>query len=470
MCLGALLSCGATCCAGCCCSAFKDCKAKDGPGSRIPYMFIMFIFSVFAICMALFGEEIVWENDLLDYEFQICTKDSCKGNGAIYRTSFSLFIFFLIHVFVIYFVPSFHHLFFIIKLFCLVAVLTATFFIPGTFFEDGYVQFARIGSSVFLLIQIYVLIGWAWDCNERITQKIDDLQQDGSSPDADEDEVANKGEICLFQTLLVGGTAAIYAAVVTLWVFEFEWFVYEGGKGECRLNEAMLALMVVLVVLLTVLPPLLRNGSIFTTAIVSFYISYLTFAGLEASDDADCNWFASRNDQLSLWLGFLFTIAAISYTGFSVSKHFVEMSDGSMSTRADDKESAKDNSHDDDDEADDGAGTSNYDDAVSGGDDGEDQGMNPKDALLAAEKKANVTFHVCMTFASIYMCMLYTGWGDDQVSSDAKARGTTAMVVNILCVWVTAILYGWTLVAPKLCPSRFGGGDDDDDEEINMEI
>merc|ERR1711997_334017 len=127
-----------------------------------------------------------------------------------------------------------------------------------------------------------------------------------------------------------------------------------------------LALMVILVLLLTVLPPLLRNGSIFTTAIVSFYISYLTFAGLEASDDVDCNWFASSesSDNLSLWLGFLFTIAAISYTGFSVSKHFVEMSDGSKSTRADDRESAKDNSHDDDEEAEDGGTTSNYDDAV----------------------------------------------------------------------------------------------------------
>jgi len=342
--------------------------------------------------------------------------------------------------------------------------------IPGTFFEDGYVQFSRIGSSVFLLIQIYVLIGWAWDCNDRIIDKIDEMQQDGASPDADEDEVANKRMICLFQTLLFGGTAAIYAAVVTLWVFEFQWFVYI-DQGNCQLNQAMLALMVILVLILTVLPPLLRNGSIFTTAIVSFYISYLTFAGLEASDDVDCNWYASSesSDNLSLWLGFLFTIAAISYTGFSVSKHFVEMSDGSKSTRADDRESAKDNSHDDDEEAEDGGTTSNYDDAVSGGDD-ETTAENPKDALMAAEKKANVTFHVCMTFASIYMCMLYTGWGDDQISSDAKARGTTAMVVNILCVWVTAILYGWTLVAPKMCPSRFGEGDDDDDEEINMEI
>jgi len=470
MCLGALVSCGATCCAGCCCSAFADCKAQQGPGSRIPYMFIMFIMSAFAICMAMFGEEIVWENDLLDYSFQVCSQDSCRGNGAIYRTSFSLFVFFLVHSITVHFVPSFHHLFFVIKLFCLVAVLTATFFIPGTFFEDGYVQFARVGSGVFLLIQIYVLIGWAWDCNERIVEKIDSLQADGRSPDADEDEKANQRVVCCFQSLLIGGTLGIYAAIIVFWVFQFQWFVYiTGDASDCTLNQAMCALMVVLVLVLSVLPPLLQNGSIFTTAIVSFYVSYLTFAALEASDNAECNWFANHSDDLSLWLGFGVTIAAISYTGFSVSKHFVEMSDGSGAIKAapsSDKETAKEHSNDDEE---DGAGTSNYDDVVNGDDDGNSP-RDEKAELMALEKKANVTFHVCMTFAAVYMCMLYTGWGDDQISSDAKARGTTAMVVNLLCVWITALLYGWTLVAPKCCPDRFGNGDDDEDQEINMEI
>lgn len=124
----------------------------------------------------------------------------------------------------------------------------------------------------------------------------------------------------------------------------------------------------------------------------------------------------------------------------------------------------------DNDKDDDGAGTSNYDDAVSGSTSSVDGGKSEKELWMAAEKKANLTFHICMTFASVYMCMLYTGWGDDQISSDAKARGTTAMIVNITCVWITALLYGWTLLAPAICPSRFGAGDDEDDGEINMEI
>jgi len=431
-------------------------------------MFVMFIFSVFAIFMALFGDEILWENDLLDYEFQVCTQDSCKGNGAIYRTSFSLFVFFLVHSVVVHLVPSFHHLFFVIKLFCLTAVLVGTFFIPGSFFEDGYVEFARIGSGVFLLIQIYVLIGWAWDTNDKIVEKIDQFQTENVNPDADLDDQGNKRLVCLFQTLIIGGTLAVYAAVITFWVFEFQWFVYLSGAKECQFEQAMLALMVVLVLILSVLPPVVQNGSLFTTSIVSFYLSYLTFAALEASPDADCNWFATHSDHVSMWLGFLVTICAICYTGFSVSNNFVKMSDGGQQSAR--KESAKEDSRERaDDDEENGGGTSNYDDAVERSSSA--SSSQPADADAVSEKKANVTFHICMAFASIYMCMLYTGWGDDHISADAKARGVTAMVVNLVCVWVTALLYGWTVVAPKVCPSRFGGGDDDDDDgEINMEI
>eukprot|EP01084_Bolivina_argentea_P261708 442387_1 len=328
MCLGALLSCGATACAGCCCSAFKDCKAKYGPGSRIPYMFIMFLFSLFAICMVLFGGEILWENDLLDTKFSICNRESCAGNGAVYRTSFTLFIFFAVHAVVVFCVLSFHYLFFIIKLFCLVAVLTVTFFIPGAFFEDGYVNFARIGSGIFLLIQIYVLIGWAYDTNDTINMKILAYDSEEVDPDKDLDEQGNKTLLCLFKMLMIGGTLVFYGITIAFWVFQFDWFVYYGGATTCSFEQAMLAILIVLVLILTILPPVLNTGSIFTTAIVSFYISYLTYSALESSPHYECNWFAGKQSSITMWLGVIITAAAISYTGFSVSRNQVKMSDG----------------------------------------------------------------------------------------------------------------------------------------------
>jgi len=472
MCLGAVVSCCATACAGCCCSAFKDCKAKYGPGSRIPYMFIMFISIVFAICMVLFGEEVLWSNDLLDVEFSICDgRASCQGNGAVYRTSFTLFLFFAIHAFIVFFVLSFHYLFFIIKLFCLVAVLTATFFIPGTFFEDGYVNFARVGSGIFLLIQIYVLIGWAYDTNDKINAKIIAYDEEEEDPDKDLDEQGNKALLCLFKALIIGGTLVFYILCIVFWVFQFQWFVYYGGAKNCSFGQAMLAIMIVLVLLLTILTPLLGTGSIFTTAIVAFYMSYLTYSALESMPDDDCNWFANKANQssVSLWLGSIITAAAISYTGFSVSRNQVNMSDGSSSLELQDmsnKRKKKDGDNSDDEDL----GSSNYDDATDTKINGDDDGLDSKSAALASERKANVTFHICMAFASIYMCMLYTGWGDDQLSSQGKARGWTSVTVNLVCVLITVVLYGWTLLAPKMCPGRFAPAEEGDDDRIDMDI
>merc|ERR1719317_1331187 len=260
---------------------------------------------------------------------------------------------------------------------------------------------------------------------------------------------------------MIGGTLVFFGITITFWVFQFEWFVYHGGAGNCSFNQGMLALCVVMSLILFVLPIAVGNGSIFTTGIVAFYITYLTYSALEGSPDAECNSFAGEQSSLSMWLGFLITAAAISYTGFSVSRNQNKMTDGSdaIQTKEIEMGSTKRKTSESD------LGTSNYDDAVDkdevdGGDKGED----------VSEKKANVTFHVCMAFAAIYMCMLYTGWGDDQVSTESKARGWTSVYVNLVCVWLTVLMYGWTVIAPKVCPGRFSMEADEDDDKINMDI
>ena len=100
----------------------------------------------------------------------------------------------------------------------------------------------------------------------------------------------------------------------------------------------------------------------------------------------------------------------------------------------------------------------------------DDETENMSTEQVVSEKKANVTFHVCMAFASIYMCMLYTGWGDSTATETSKARGWTSVVVNLVCVLVTVLLYGWTIIAPKVCPGRFAPQSEEDDNEINMDI
>merc|ERR1712228_1053724 len=100
-------------------------------------------------------------------------------------------------------------------------------------------------------------------------------------------------------------------------------------------EQAMVAILIVLVLLLTILPPVLPTGSIFTTSIVSLYCTYLVYNGLEASPHAECNYFAGQRSSFSMWTGIFITTVAISYTGFSVSRNQTKMSDGSKALEAD---------------------------------------------------------------------------------------------------------------------------------------
>merc|ERR1712154_526921 len=88
--------------------------------------------------------------------------------------------------------------------------------------------------------------------------------------------------------------------------------------------------------------------------IVSFYVSYLVYSALESSPHAECNWFYGEQSSVSIIIGTIITAAAISYTGFSVSKNKVKMSDGaSHGTHSDDtntKKEREDDSENDDDE------------------------------------------------------------------------------------------------------------------------
>ena len=166
MCFAMMCSCLGSACMGCCCSGLKDCEAKHGPASRVGYIFFMFVMCIYAVIMTLYGDTEIYSNDLLDIDFVVCDPDdneACQANGSVYRVSFCLAIFFIIHFLVIRCsFASFHWKFLTWKLFTFFAILVITYFIPNALF-DGYANFARIASFFFLLLQVLILISWAYE-------------------------------------------------------------------------------------------------------------------------------------------------------------------------------------------------------------------------------------------------------------------------------------------------------------------
>lgn len=151
--------------AGLCCGACRNCSGnKTGVMSRIPYIFLFFIAGVFALVMSLYGEKNL---DLKFYNVTVCDgRDTCIGNGSVYRVSFCLFVFELIHVIVIGAgAVSFHWLWFAIKFLIFAAALTGTFFMEDSndFFNGFADYFSRYLSAIYLLVQILILISWGYE-------------------------------------------------------------------------------------------------------------------------------------------------------------------------------------------------------------------------------------------------------------------------------------------------------------------
>ena len=369
-------------------------------------MLIMVLFSAFAVIMTTFGEETIYENQFLNVQLQACNNEGCRGKGSVYRTSFVLFVFFMVHVLLVSCSLAFHYSFFIIKLFILICVVAGSFWIDNEFF-DGYSIFAMYGSFLFIFIQIYVLIGWSYDFNDRITSKIAELDDNdaGNNDDIDEDESNGScGSTCL-KLLLILFTLSFNAGVITIWVYLFRWFMFNGRK-ECPFSNAMIISLIIICIIMTLLPIILKVGSIFVTAVVSFYVTYLVYAGLESQNDPECNIFVEDHTPPSMYIGIGITIMAICYTGFSVGSNIRE--NGDLKTSEDieiEMQSKKDKKKREDSEPELNV-DSNYNDV----DDDDDDDDNKK--ILSPyqkEKRANVLFHLIMALSSIYMCMLYTG-------------------------------------------------------------
>jgi len=174
MCLGFFASCACGMCCGSCaqCTTPED---KFGKISRIPYLFLLIIASVFAIIMDEYGEK---QLNLQFYSTSICGSE-CEGHGSVYRVSFCLFIFELIHVIIVPCAYDFHWLWFPIKFILFVVALICVFVIGGGnhFFNDYADYFARYVSIIYLFIQILIIIDYTWRVNEWSQRKADEYRK-----------------------------------------------------------------------------------------------------------------------------------------------------------------------------------------------------------------------------------------------------------------------------------------------------
>ncbi len=109
----------------------------------------------------------------------MCNSSTCEGNGSVYRVSFLLFAFELLHVFIIGAgAVDFHSMCFALKFFAFAGALTLTFVLgdgdaSNQFFYGFAIYFARYVSGLYLLLQIMILIVFGHNINETLQDRAD---------------------------------------------------------------------------------------------------------------------------------------------------------------------------------------------------------------------------------------------------------------------------------------------------------
>jgi len=444
--------------------------------SRVPHIFLFAIAGVFAIFMALYGEK---ELDLGFTSGTLCSSSTCTGNGSVYRVSFLLFLYYLLHSLIVASGKlDFHWMWFCVKFCVFSGCVTLTFLVgdsnkSNAFFYGYAIYFARYVSGLYLLMQITILITWAYRINDELRADAD--AADEADPDQDEDERGGGANWSLCG--MVAGSIVLYIASFVLCGLFFVWYG-DVDSSECAEHRTLIALTLCIVLINGIASIAVGNGTFFVSAVVSFYCVYLCFAALQADDDETCNIYAGKKDTASTWIGYVFTFMAIFYaayraddlgllieTGSAESEETVidmgmplEVEEAESQRAAADREAAEKREAERDRDASMLSNKAANDEDV----DEEKEPLIPRPEPIAnpgRERFSNTCFHAVMTMASCYIAMLLTSWG---TGSTLSTTGETSMYVNIVCQYITALFFWWTLCAPAIWPSRFGDADDDE--------
>ena len=337
---------------------------------------------------------------------------ACVENTLAYRVSFSLAVFFLIHALSVSdltcCIPAraraqMQERFFTVKsvllLLCLIFVFTC---VPNSFFA-GYAWLCMGVSGLFLVIQIILLVDFSYQWNEEWGER------------------ASQG-VVKWQWYLVIVAFGCYAVGIGATIYSYVMFV---PHGDCNLNAFAITEVVIAAVVFTMVSVWVPHGSILPSGIVFAYCAVQELVALRATDDMYCNpTFAASagggSSTKSLLLTSCFSGLMLAYA--------VVSSGGSRTSLSLDESSAQEDPD--------------------------------RDGHLAGY----FFFHLIMTAGSMYLAMLVTDWTVSGNGQSNVTKGLTAAFwVKHASLWLTQLVYVWSLLAPYYCcqDRDFGFATDD---------
>lgn len=428
--MGCIGSCIGSCAASCCCAAVsKSCgfvNSKSERFHKLPYTILIFFSVLAAIILRNYkGDFLVGKiYHGVDMTYHYCD-DTCKGDQAVYRICLSLTIFFAFHTLLLFAAPAgigyeFHTSFFGAKLIAFTGVLIGMFYVDIQSMND-FANTCRIVSLAFIVFQTVAIIDYAytlhfWMVDRRVVAW----------------DIANlslSGLILCVSLIMIG--------------FMFHWFA---GNASCHMEKFVLSMTIIVPAVFTTFActEYIPHGALFPSACITGYAVYLAFTALVSDTDRQCNSEIQRAESEANWemaIGIIIAAVSITFTtwsmGESSSKLFGQRGDG------DEKEHFIDGKNKDENDM-------NLDGQQ---DEEEEEELAPE--VLEERKKAAYVFHLLMTLASMYACMLLTSWSTQNYEAEGERyQSNESFWVKVTSQWFVLLLYVWTLTAPIMFPDR----------------
>ncbi|KAH7915652.1 serine incorporator/TMS membrane protein [Hygrophoropsis aurantiaca] len=457
----------------------KSCNCNSSIATRVGFAIIFILNSLLAWLMKTPFAVRKIEHWSYDYIKMDCEEGNCYGVLAVHRICFALSLFHAILSASLIGVKESRDKRAAIqngwwgpKVLLWIILVVVSFFIPNGFFIFWGNYVSLIGATIFILLGLVLLVDFAHSWSETC---LENWENTGST---------------LWQWILIGSTATMYIATITLTGILYAYFASSG----CTLNRFFISFNLILCVIITILcvHPTIQEynprSGLAQSGMVAAYCTYLIVSAVSNHAHESCNPL-SRNGgapagtrTTTVVLGAVFTFLAIAYStsraatqsralvgkgkrGGSVQLPIDDSAHSEMgivSTQPGRMESPRYQALLAAVEA--GAiPASALQEEEEDDDDDEDYG-EAKDDERAGTRYNYSWFHIIFAIGAMYVAMLLTDWNvvsTEQGPAESEeivyiGRSETAMWMRIVSSWVCMLLYIWSLVAPVLMPDRFG--------------
>eukprot|EP00980_Cylindrotheca_fusiformis_P008886 scaffold1900_cov123-Cylindrotheca_fusiformis.AAC.12 len=452
--MGAAVSCIATSLTWCFCSAMASlcgaCCGNDKPSSVAPGAFsgrkrsvLLLVFAVILAFIFQYGISDVivnlspnlnfvtdgWWEGCEDYETESLQR-RCIGNHGVYRVGFAAVVFYALAGIAVCCNRVANRVAWPAKYVLFFFLAVGMCFVPNDpLFSPVYLNIARVGSVLFIIIQQIIFVDMAHNWNDQWVTKSDDAER----------EESGAGKKWLMAILVAAGL--LFIGSITGWALLFHFF------GTCSLNTTFIAITVVMCILVTGVQLSGEEGSLLASAIISAYSTSLCYTAVARNPERECNQFLGKEDILGIFIGLVLTALSLAYTGWSYT------ADKTLGGSSDDEpaETAPETKTEQEKKKVTGIVTNDTNETAEN-DDENDETTDEIPNTFSNNWKLNLVLGT----VSCWFCMALTGWGsiEDEGGVADPQVGRATMWVIISSQWLCLLLYLWTLVAPRMLPDR----------------